>query len=271
MRSAGRPAVKRFTRQPRESERQWRPSPSPRPSPGSPSAALPPGTWPPPSPSLPRRISAASARSERAPSRSARRLSASRFAPRPRLMVPPRLTPRRRPPWTRVTPPARAVSTPDQRFGETQISSSPRRQLWDVSPFFPDDAVTSRPRDARCDRRDPPRMRAMARPRRPRIVRSRLDRIAPREDRPARPSPAAAFSWFRALVDPVWIRRAPHWQHGQEKADEKNPRKTQPLADLPRPPIPSVQQLAVAVAVAVAVAAGPRATVSPRTSSRCSA
>ena len=143
--------------------------------------------------------------------------------------------------------------------------------VWTCRPFFLGDAVTSRPRDARCDRRDPPRKRAMARPRRPRIVRSRLDRIAPREDRPARPSPAAAFSWFRALVDPVWIRRAPHWQHGQEKADEKNPRKTQPLADLPRPPIPSVQQLAVAVAVAVAVAAGPRATVSPRTSSRCSA
>ena len=138
-------------------------------------------------------------------------------------------------------------------------------------PFFSATAVTSRPRDARCDRRDPPMTRAMARPRRPRIVRSRLGRIAPREDRPARPCPAFAFSWFRALVDPVWIRRGHHSWHGQEKAKEKAPPRTRPLADPPRPPNPSVQQLAVAVAVAVAVAASPRATVSPRTSSRCSA
>ena len=90
-------------------------------------------------------------------------------------------------------------------------------------PFFSATRMTSRPRDARCDRRDPPMTRAMARPRRPRIVRSRLGRIAPREDRPARPCPAFAFSWFRALVDPVWIRRAPQLAKAKEKAKEEAP------------------------------------------------
>jgi len=153
---------------------------------------------------------------------------------------------------------------PHQRFADSLLPKLAHAQA-DVSRTFFSHAkpVTSRPRPRRCDLPNALTMRAMAYPDITRIVSAAAGRIVPRRGcHPPLGPRSFAFSWFRALV---WIRVS-------ALRKIKHHHRKQPLADLHiLPPSPPIQQPADADADADAAAASPRATASPRTSSRCSA